>query len=146
MSLINDQVHKTLIIRELAASPLSQSITMSKRTVMERALPHLYIKGAPAGSLKLTVKRDGEEVWSATQTISSLISNCGKTAESYHGFVSFQGKILTLEDNAQYTFELEGVSGYSFSTSDYVAWVKLRDDRTSYAFQFPLSLKLTEIL
>lgn len=106
-----------LIVNELKTALMYQEISPSKNTIIAAIRPHLYIHNNPAGSLKLQILDQNNEliVESETLAISTMTS-----ALYYHGYIRFYINFYAQKDQI-YRIKLTS-SGYTYSSTSYVAW------------------------
>ena len=120
-----------LVIDELITS-LSQTFTVeyNSRLTIEAIRPYIYMHNAPAGTFTLAVKSGGTELFSKSFTSSDIKSDLS-TSDNY----AHIWKALTFNDPAQIEngeYELElSASGYSFSNSSYLGWIREHENLTN---------------
>lgn len=141
---IQNQTYKRLIVDELRTT-LTQDLTIEKKTVLERILPHLYVQGSPSGTVTLRVKKGPVILTEVTLNIATAMTQAGKTKANYHGFVSFQFPKPPILKPDTYTVELEATT-YSYDDNTFIGWVKLPSaaDQESILL-FPHDLRIVEI-
>lgn len=125
-----------LVLDELNTT-LDQVFTVpaNTRIVSERIRPRIYIaqpSGLMGGSLKLSIMND-----TATTTLDSLTQSMADIRTSgstnltdnyYYGHISFVWEKPIILQAGTYTLRLEGISGYTYSVSDYIGWIKDHED------------------
>lgn len=125
-----------LLITELDTT-LSQKVTPTATMIVAAIRPHIYIQNSPAGSLRVDIYDSTNTTLlksSETITVASIKSQALITDDYFHGYIRFLIDWGLVKDT-QYTIRLEGVSGYTFSTTDHIAWCKdfdLRKYSASY--------------
>jgi len=117
-----------LIVEELLTS-LEQTVVVSERTEIESIRPYIYLHGAPAGSLKLSIISGSTTLSSKTMTVAALISAAAITQTYAHGFVRFQLDDTVFIPAGTYIVKLEGV-GYTFGAT-WAGWVKEYENLTN---------------
>lgn len=140
---LQPQTFKKLIVEELLADPLDQVFTTDARKTVHSVPVHLYIKGNPAGSLKLSIRDGGVETASKSWSISDLKAEAGISKEHFHGYLNFETEPSINLAPGTYTLRLEGV-GYTFSEDDWVGWARL-PDKSSNPSEYNLDFRITEI-
>ncbi len=85
--------------------------------------PHLYIHGAPAGSLKLQVTDANGSLIDQSETLAISALNSGITSLGFaHGFFRF---LIDTSLKASTTYGVSLVAtGYTFAEAAYVGWCK----------------------
>lgn len=118
-----------LVIDELRTT-LSQSftITSNNRVNVAGIRPYLYMHNAPAGTFTLSVKNGAETLASQTFTSAEIQSDLS-TANAY----AYLWKTITFDNPLQldadtYTLEISS-SGYTFSETGYLAWIKEHENQ-----------------
>lgn len=107
-----------LVVHEIKTDPLFQTIVPTKNRNVGVIRPHLYIKGVPAGNLKVQLtSSDGTLLAeSASVAISSILA-----VGEFHGYVSFYLNAF-LKKSVSYQVNVVA-SGYTFSESAFVGLV-----------------------
>lgn len=149
------QIMSTLVLEELKASTLEQELTVNKRSVLRAIRPNLYFHNDPAGTYTIKIKNGSTELASKSLTMAEIISGASWTTGQYHhGVITFDlsGSEIVLNKGVTYTIELSA-SGYSFSESSYVGWIKEYENlkntytgSTSDAFSLPFSYEIWSYL
>lgn len=143
MTIVN-QVMKRLVVDELRDT-LTQGVSFSLRTTIQRIMPHLYIQGSPTGSIRLRLLKDATTVSETTHDLADVTARAGKTLANYHGYVSFEFLKPPICAAGDYTIELEAVS-YAFDEETLVGWVMLPSDPTQTSLlTLPHDLRVVEI-
>lgn len=143
MTIVN-QVMKRLVVDELIDS-LEQTLTLTKKTVLERVMPHLYVQGSPTGTVVLRVKSGSVVTAESVLDLTEALTRAGKTLDNYHGFISFAFAKPPILAPGTYTIEL-AVSSYSFDSDTFVGWVKLPSDSSqTSSLTLPHDLRVVEI-
>lgn len=127
-----------LIIDDLDTT-LTQKLTTTELVLVAAIRPHIYLEGNPPGSLRVdiydssdtTLLKSSEEI-----TIASIKSQAGITENYFHGYIRFLID-WGLAKDTEYSIRLEGVSGYSATATDYVAWCRDFDLRKYTATYSP---------
>ena len=90
---------------------------------------YVYAHNAPAGNFQLAIK-DGATTIATFAFTAAQVKAAFDTANDYfHGWHSLDmGDFVSLNAGT-YTFELSHTSGYTYSDSSYMAWVKIFEDR-----------------
>lgn len=136
-----------LIVHELTqGSNLNQTFTAPRDCNIVAVRPHILRYGLPSGNLQLSIEEvGGSSLASTTLTISSIAS-----ANYFHGYVKFD-IVVGLRKGVEYRVKLEGVSGYTFSESNYIGWCNgfdLKKYKASYqqtnSMDAPLDFELWE--
>lgn len=112
----------TLIVHELgmSAEPTYQELKPLKNTVVESVRPHIIRYANPAGSIRVRIA----DSTGATIAISNAVPVASIGEGTYwHGFIRFDVDAHLRKDTT-YRIYIEGVSGYSFSESDYIGVCK----------------------
>lgn len=120
---IQTPTFKRLVVDELRDTALAESVTFAKPIVIERLMMHLYIEGAPAGTVTLRIRQGGTVASEASLDLTEAASQAGKTMARYHGYVSFKFPKPPILKAGTYTVELEAAT-YSFGSA-WIGWVKL---------------------
>jgi hypothetical protein len=121
----------TLYVEEKTASALTQTFTMEKRANIQAIRPNLYFHNDPAGTYTITIKDGANAIGSKSLTMAEIITNANFTANQYHhGFFNFQFDDVVTLNSGIYTLEFS-TSGYTFSESSYVGWIKEYEYRTN---------------
>lgn len=117
-----------LLIEELR-NTLSQEFTISlnKRRQVYAVRPRLYMHNAPSGTFTVKIK-DGATELASRDFTSTELKSLLNTANNYaHGFFKLDFDEPVPLKNGTYQVELSA-SGYTFSESAYLAWVKDHDN------------------
>jgi hypothetical protein len=135
-----------LIVHELKAAGLSQTVVAPRNMILSAIRPHIYRHNLPTGTLAIEV-RDALNTLIATSE-SITISTIG-TKAFFHGYVRFLVDAY-LKKGQSYSLKLVG-TGYSFSEPAYVGWCNGYDlgkyDSTTVPadiYQSPLDLEIWE--
>lgn len=128
-----------LIVDELKTT-LSQTVTIDheKRYLIAAVRPYIYMHNAPAGTFTLSIKDGGTPVASKTFTSAEIKSDLSTTDNYAHLW-----KVIQFDDPVQLTskeYELElSHSGYTFSPSSYIAWVREHENQFNETSGIPVS-------
>ncbi|MFW7381471.1 MAG: hypothetical protein ACOH5I_21865 [Oligoflexus sp.] len=142
---LEQNVFKRLVIDELHGT-LSQEITLTKPTTVERVLPHLYLRGTPTGSLTVSIKSGETTLASKTHTLQALIQASGRSKSHFHGYLAFVLDAPLMLKPGTFVVEVSAFGGYAFEESAFVGWVRLpsKSDQTK-PLVYPLDLRMTEL-
>lgn len=123
MSLINVEALKgTTLIQEFKIKRNRLNLTAVR--------PWLYLHNDPAGTFTLTLKDGANILDSSDFTVSDLKNGAGLNDNEYHkGFFKIDLR-ATLQHDRLYSLELSS-SGYSFSGSSYLGWIKEFENLTN---------------
>ena len=134
----------SLAVEELKTT-LNQEILVGDNNLNVEAIrPRLYKHNVPAGTLQVQVRDTNDKIISTSNSIT--ITDISAVA-FFHGFIRFD---INAGLKAGTTYRLFLVpSGYTFTESDYVGWVKDHEDTqigVSYSpssgFLSPLSAQI----
>lgn len=106
------------IMHELRAYEISQSVVPSKNCLVYAIRPHLYVKGTPAGSLKLQLLDSNGELIKESESVSISSIN---SASYFHGYVRFYIDFYMKRD-VSYIVKLSS-TGYTYSDNAYAGWI-----------------------
>lgn len=109
----------TLLIQQVESTSLTQEVTPLTNLEVYAIDVGIYSEGSPAGSVFMEVQSTsgGVIATSTSRTILSL-----KSDTYAHGTYRF-GLDVSLKANTAYHLVL-ATSGYSFSSSDFIGWLK----------------------
>lgn len=118
-----------LIVFELGASgnfskdPVTKQITPTKNLNVVALRPHLWIQGAPGGTVKMQILDTSSKVIaeSAARTVAGM-----KTLTYSHGFFYFAIN-AHLKKDTPYLIGLRSGGGYTYSDTNFVAWCNAFD-------------------
>lgn len=117
-----------LLVEELKTT-LSQdfSLSLQTRKNISAVRPHIVLYNAPAGTFTLSLMQSSIVLGSQTFTSASLRSLFDTSDDYLHGYpkIEFTNPVLVKEGS--YTLKLSS-SGYTFSNSAYIAWVKRHEN------------------
>lgn len=128
-----------LVVDELKTT-LSQTMTVDheKRILIAGIRPYIYMHNSPAGTFTLSIKDGGVTVASKDFTSTEIKSDLSTSDNYAHLF-----KRLVFDNPAQLTskeYELElSASGYSFSESGYLGWVREHENQFNRTGGTPFS-------
>jgi len=118
-----------LVVSELITT-LSQTVTITgeERLSFASIRPYIYMHNAPAGTFTLSVKSGAATLISKSFTSSEIKSDLTTTDDYAHLW-----KALIFDNpfqlgKGEYELELSS-SGYSFSNTSYIGWVKEHENR-----------------
>lgn len=141
----------TLVVEELQTT-LSQEFTISrsKRYHISGLKMYLVMYNAPSGTFTATIKSGATTIASKSFTSGDIQSDLS-TSDSYaHVWKALVFDNNVILDKGTYTLELSS-SGYTFSESAYMGWVKEHDQiffGTDYTvnniWEYPLSFYLLD--
>jgi hypothetical protein len=118
-----------LVVEELKAT-LSQTVTLTeqKRFLIEAVRPYIYMHNAPAGTFTIKIRQSGNELASKDFTSSEIKSDLSTTDNYAHLWkvIRFDNPIQL--DRDEYEIELSS-TGYTFSNSSYIGWIKEHENR-----------------
>ena len=121
----------TLVVEPLKAVDLVQEFELKvTRLNLTAVRPYLYLHNDPVGTFTLNIKYSGNIIATADFTMAEIKSNATyNDNEFHHGFVKIDiGAVLNL--GVKYEMELTS-SGYTFSESSYLGWVKEYENLTN---------------
>lgn len=124
-----------LVMKELGLGPVTeQEITSpDSHSMLSAVRPHLYRHNFPLGSLKIALL-DSNKVFlqhSNSVNIADIDIDDGPLGRAFfHGYVRFDID-YPLVANTNYWLRLDS-TGYSFSESAYIGWVKDDPDHRKY--------------
>ena len=128
-----------LVVEELK-STLSQTVNfnLQKRYLFKGIRPYIYMHNSPAGIFTISIKSGGDTLASETFTSAEI-----KTELSTSDIYAHLWKILTFSaplqlGKGEYELELSS-SGYTFSQSSYMGWIKKHDTRFDETSGTPVS-------
>lgn len=137
----------TLIIHELKAAGLTQTVTPERNTIVTAIRPHIYRHLAPTGSLKLELYDDSDVLVAESENVE--IPDIG-TMDYFHGYVRFYINAY-LKKDVEYTIKLVGEDGYTFNESAFCGWANGFDlakypitTTPTNSMQYPLDLEIWE--
>ena len=114
----------TLVLDELKTT-LEQNITidLKRRYDVAAIRPYIYMHNAPAGIFTLSIKTDTETLASQDFTSAEIKTDLSTSDNYAHIWkvIQFNDPVFLLDDD--YILELSS-SGYTFSESAYVGWIK----------------------
>jgi membrane-bound inhibitor of C-type lysozyme len=122
----------TLVIEELKTT-LTQDFTLNNDSLVgfriKAIRPMLYLHNDPAGTFTISLKQGVTTIDSKSLTLAEILSGSGFSSGQYHwGVFKFEfDNYNKIKRNVTYTIELSA-SGYSFSESSYMGWVKPHED------------------
>lgn len=127
-----------LVVDDLDTT-LTQKVTPTETVIIAAIRPHILIHGNPSGSLRVdiydstntTLLKSSEEI-----TIAAIKTLATITENFFHGYIRFNIDWGLVKDT-EYSIRLEGLSGYSFSTSDFIGWCRDFDTRKYNASYSP---------
>lgn len=93
------------------------------RYILEEIKPYLYFHNAPAGTFTLTLLRGSTEITSKSFTTNDVKTALNTTDNYFHLFYPVQFDSFLPLEKGTYKLRLSS-SGYVFSGSSYIAWVK----------------------
>ena len=114
----------TLIIDELRTT-LEQEFTVVTRREVLTVRPNLMFYNDPAGTFTMTIKQGSTTIIAKSLTMTEILTGTSWTANQYHyGVINFEfATPVALLVDTTYTAVLSS-SGYVFSESSYLGWVK----------------------
>jgi hypothetical protein len=108
-----------LVVHELKAAGLFQTLRPDKRTIVEAIRPHLYRHNFTTGSLRVQIWND-EDLIAESNAVE--ISSIG-TAAFFHGYVRFDiDAYLQKDTDYQIYLYSDGLDPYEFNESSYIGW------------------------
>lgn len=120
-----------LLVEELLAVTLSQTITVNKRIIVDSIRPRLYLHDDPAGTFTLSIKQGATTLGSKSLTMADIKTNAGFADNQFHhGFFRFQFANQVVLNPGTYTVELSS-SGYTFAEASYLGWIIDHEDLTN---------------
>ncbi len=121
-----------LYVEELKATTLVQVFTRETDALVDRVRLHLCKYLSPAGTFTVSLTDESNNVIGTSSQTLAAMQAAGDTALSanyYHGQVTFQfSRAYTLRKNQVYKLKLSS-SGYTYSDTDFIGWVKADTDR-----------------
>ena len=129
----------TLVLDELITT-ISQTMTVDheKRIQIAGIRPYIYMHNAPAGTFTLSIK-DGATTLASKDFTSAEIKSDLSTTDNY----AHLWKRLVFDNPIQLTkkeYEIElSASGYSFSESGYIGWVREHENQFNRTSGTPIS-------
>ncbi len=112
-----------LIVHELEAVALEQSLTASRNILVEAVRPHIYRHNLPTGSLKVRIRNSSDVLVAESEEVE--IADIGSD-NFFHGYVRFFINAY-LASGQTYKFQLIGTDGYTFGEAAYCGWVNAYD-------------------
>lgn len=106
-----------LVVHELTADGLTQTVKPDKNVIVEAIRPHIYRHNWPTGNLVLQILDMSDAVVAESLPIS--VDDIGSES-FFHGWVRFDIK-AGLKKNTEYKIKLTA-TGYSFAESDFIGW------------------------
>jgi len=133
----------TLVIDELRNSlPLTQKINLVNELRSRVSAIRLHLMGFnnPTGDIKMAILRDDVEVDSVTQSLATIKASIdaalGVSEDYWHGMILFQlDETIVLERGQDIKIQLEDSTGYTFSESSYLGWVKEHENLKNTRFE-----------
>ncbi len=122
----------TLVLDELKTT-LEQDFTLNEDSLtgmrIKAIRPLLYLHNDPTGTFTISLKQGVTTIDSKALTMAEILSNANFSAGQYHwGVFNFEfDQYNTIKRGLTYTIELSS-SGYSFTESAYVGWIKPHED------------------
>lgn len=118
-----------LVVDELKGT-LSQTVTIAsrKRFLVEAVRPYIYMHNAPAGTFTLSVKSGATTLVSKDFTSTEIKSDLSTTDNYAHLWKALTFNEPLQLESGEYELELSS-SGYTFSNSSYLGWVKEHESR-----------------
>lgn len=119
----------SLVLEDLITTPIEQDILLEKSILVNAVRLHLYKNKNPSGSLKLSVIKNSVILATSINLISNLFVGITVTG-FFHGYLLFIfNPVLVVNNSGTYTFKLEGINGYTYSSDNHIAWVKEHERR-----------------
>lgn len=141
-----------LVVEDLQTT-LEQDFTvyLERRITVAGIRPYIYMHNSPSGTFTFTLKRAGVTIASDSFDSTEIKSDLGTTDNYIHIWkVLNLANVIHLESGA-YSLELSS-SGYTYSDSSYLGWVKEHEHLTSEIngspltdFNNPMSIQLFEL-
>ena len=129
----------TLVVDELKTT-LTQTFTLNlnRRYNIGAVRPLIYMHNAPSGTFTISIKSGANTLVSKSFTSSDIKSDLS-SSDNYAWIwkaLSFDNVIQL--SNGSYTLELSS-SGYSYSSSSYLGWIKEHENQFNETLGTPLS-------
>lgn len=139
----------TLIVDELITE-LFQDITYSssERAIIASIMPYLMMYNAPTGTFTFSVLNGSTVLFSKTFTSADIKASLNTTSNYAHVFFPIVPTEQVELEKGTYRFKLTS-SGYTFSESAYIGWIRQHEDLSlplGYApaddYSNPLSVRI----
>lgn len=120
------------IVMDELVTTLRQDIAVKERLILSHIKLFLYLHNDPSGTFTISVKDGATTLGSASLTMDQIKIGASFGNNQYHkGMFRFGvDPNPILNPDTTYTLELSS-SGYSFSESSYLAWVKEHENLTN---------------
>lgn len=114
----------TLVVDELKTT-LTQTINLNKvrRYNIAAVRPLIYMENAPSGTFTLSIKSGATTLASKSFTSADIKADLGTSDNFAYLWKNVTFDIPVKLNNGAYTLELSS-SGYSYSSSSYIGWIK----------------------
>jgi hypothetical protein len=118
----------TLVVEELITE-LYQDInyTSDERAIIASIMPYLLIYNSPAGVFTFSVLNGAEVLFSKTFTSADIKASISTSNNYAHVFYPIVPTTQVELEKGTYRFKLTS-SGYTFSESSYIGWIKQHED------------------
>ena len=129
----------TLVLEELK-STLQQTVnlTLNRRYNIEAVRPLLYMHNAPAGTFTLSIKSGVNTLTSKSFTSADIKSDLSTVNNYAYLWKNLTFSEIALLKNGSYILELSS-SGYTFSSSSYIGWIKEHENLFNETSGTPLT-------
>lgn len=108
---------------------LTQDFTIPKSIMVGGIRIYVYAHNTPSGNFQLAIKDGATTIATFSFTASQVQTAFNTTDDYFHGWHSLDmGDFVSLNAGT-YTFELSDTSGYTFSDSSFLGWVKIFENR-----------------
>jgi len=128
-----------LVVEELLTT-LEQpfSIYLDRRITVAGLRPKIYMHNSPSGTFTFTLKRSGVTIASDSFTSTEIKSDLGTSDNYIHIWKFLDLSNVIHLGRGDYTLELSS-SGYTYSDSSYLGWVKEHENLTNEIEGVPLT-------
>lgn len=119
----------TLVVEELVTT-LTQELTLSfrPRAHISHVRPYLYVHNTPAGTFTLSIRDSLSNVLSSgTFTAQDIYDGLATTNDYAHAYFRVTFASVVPAPPGNYSLHLSS-SGYTFSESAYLGWVREHED------------------
>lgn len=110
---------------------LSSTIDLTEKAIVKAVRPRLYFHNDPAGTFTLSILQGSTVLKSKSLTMAAIITGASWTAGQYHhGMLNFEFDSPLVLYPESYVVQLTS-TGYTFSESSYVGWIKSHEDQVN---------------
>lgn len=130
----------TTLVCQTLVSTLTQEIRFSQdvRYCIGSVAPYLYMHNAPAGTFTLSIKSGSTTVFSQSFTSASIKASLDTSDNYAHVFYPIVPTNPLHLERGTYSVEI-GASGYTSTSSSFLAWVQQHEDLNNLLDYTPVS-------